>query len=627
MREIKLLSDSTVNRIAAGEVIERPASVVKELIENSIDAGADCVEVEIERGGKNLIRISDNGDGIVKDQLELAVQRHATSKLNEEDINNITFFGFRGEALPSIASVSKMQIESKVEGQDAWQLVINGGKKEGLLPTSRKIGTIIQVRDIFAFTPVRLKFLKSDKAEQIVIHDIVNKFALAFEEVEFKFICDGKVIAHIKKLEHYQNQFARISDIINKDFADNCSKVEADDDGIKIKGFVGLPTYNRNTGMQQYFYVNNRIIKDKILLHAVKTAYADLIPHGRFAAVVLFITLNNYDVDVNVHPTKAEIRFKDAQKIRQIVIRTIREGLAATQHKSASTIANTAVNKAIEERSTAFAYQSVKSAIGDREFKQYQPISPTNRQINAGITAQSKPQQSSFEMQDSAKQKEFSAMPKVSPSPTRIESTNDNVSSCGNEELPLGTAQFQINNTYIVSRVADGFILVDQHAAHERLVLEEMKAELATGKVLKVQHLLIPEVVELGQVLSAKLLEYRKDLGSLGFAIEPNGVSQILVREIPALLDKVSIPELLKDLANDLLELDTSTIVLEKKNEILANIACHWSIRAGRKLTLEEMNSILRKIEQTPFAAQCNHGRPTHIKFSAIELEKMFERY
>ena len=400
---------------------------------------------------------------------------------------------------------------------------------------------------------------------------------------------------------------------------------------ISHSGFVGLPTYNRNTSMQQYFYVNNRIIKDKILLHSVKTAYADLIPHGRFAAVVLFITLDNYDVDVNVHPTKAEIRFKDSQKIRQAVIRAIRGALSSTQCQSSSTIADTAVNKSLESRlsNDSFRQQPIKNVVGGEDkFNHYHPMIPKQEQIRAGIEAQETNFQTDFQVRDSGRQNEFAAMPKMSAPPSVTKPINDNpeVYASDNEEYPLGNAQFQIDNTYIVSKVEEGFVLVDQHAAHERLVLEEMKAELAKGKI-KVQSLLVPEVVDLGQVLSMKLLECREDLKSFGFTIEPNGASQILVREMPALLNKTNIQILFKDLANELLELDISTIIEEKKNEILANIACHSSIRAGRKLTLEEMNAILRKIEKTPFAAQCNHGRPTHIKFSTAELEKMFERY
>ncbi len=587
MAQIKLLSEKTINQIAAGEVVDRPISVIKELVENSLDAKATQINVEIEEGGHNLISISDNGFGIEKEQLSLAVERHATSKLDEADINNILHFGFRGEALPSIASVSKLRIISKIKNSsEAWELSVNGGEKSPLKPASRDCGTTVEVRDIFSFTPARLKFLKSKKSEVAAAVDLIHRFALVNETTSFKLISDGKVLLDLKA-NHNSSSETQLNDILGDDFIKNSVLFSQENSFAKVYGYAGLPTLNSSTGIHQYYFVNHRPIKDKILLTAVKVAYQNLIPHGRHPKIVVFLEIDPYRVDVNVHPTKAEVRFRDASEIREFISNAIRTALKTKIYHTSSTVSPT-------NSFNTYVAQAPKRIVHD--------IQNPNMFVTPIVT-----------------------QPQIIS-----ESVNQSFQAPANtnqlfDEPPLGYAKCQIGNTYIISETKEGLIIVDQHAAHERLVLETMKEQLAQGSI-KSQQLLLPETIFLSQALIAKISENLDELENFGISLEVKSDTSVTVTKLPTIFGKLEIKELISDIAEYILEHEGTDIIQDKKDFILGNIACHSSIRAGRKMNIEEMNALLREIERTPFSGQCNHGRPTHTKLSINDLEKIFER-
>lgn len=586
MTKIKLLSDKTINQIAAGEVIDRPISVIKELVENSIDAGATEITVIMECGGRNLISISDNGSGINKDDLPMALERHATSKLDESDINNITHFGFRGEALPSIASIAKMRITTKhKKSNEAWQIEIIGGEKGNIIPATRAYGTTIEVRDIFCFTPARLKFLKSEKSENSAAIDLMQKFALANKDVSFKLYLDEKLALDINP-KNFTTIKERASKILGKEFMENALEFSGEIKNIKIHGLACVPTYNKQTAASIHTFVNGRPVRDKIIHIALKTAYQNLIPSGRFPAALLFIEINPYYVDVNVHPTKAEVRFRDSEELRHFVSTTIRNVIRNNFTQTSSTVSN--FTNDILQKKSEFVYRAAN-------------------ELQRPIT---------FVTQE----------PAVVQEPVRSIFTAPQIQI---EEVvhsyPLGFAKCQIGLNYIVAEAEDGLILVDQHAAHERITLELMKAELLKGKV-RSQILLIPEIVELSHASLQKFFEHIVEVEKFGFVFEKHGGDSVLVRQVPALLQKDNTIQFVKDLADYIAENDNVNLIAERSDEILSNIACHGSIRSGRKMTIEEMNHLLRQIEKTSFSAQCNHGRPTFTKLTVKDLEKIFER-
>ncbi len=590
MAKIKLLSEKTINQIAAGEVVDRPIAVIKELVENSIDAKATKIIIEIEEGGHNLISISDNGFGIEKEQLSLALERHATSKLDESDINKIIHFGFRGEALPSIASVSKLKITSKAQGsEDAWEISVNGGEKSQIKPASHDYGTTVEVRDIFSFTPARLKFLKSQRSEISAAQDLIYKFALANENVSFKLISNGKTILEIAATEESSAE-TQLTEIMGKDFIANSIHFSGENEFARVYGYAGLPTLNSGSSLNQYYFVNNRSIKDKILITAVKVAYQNLIQHGRYPKIVLFVELDPYKVDVNVHPTKAEVRFRDANEIKSLIISTIRSTLKDKLYAASSTVSsNYVVNQ-----TRSYNYEPTKHIV--------QNIQNSNmyvRSVSNDKNIISEPVKQTYQ------------------APSNTNQLFD--------EPPLGYAKCQIGNTYIISETKEGLIIVDQHAAHERLVLEKIKEQLAHGNI-KSQQLLLPEIIELSSSCISKLAEYQEQLEKFGFAMQVISEKSLHITQIPTIFGKLEIQEFIKDIAEYLLEHDGVDIIQEKKDFILGNIACHSSIRAGRKMNIEEMNALLREIERTPFSGQCNHGRPTHTKLTIGDLEKIFER-
>jgi DNA mismatch repair protein MutL len=582
-REIKILSEKAINHINAGEVVERPVSVVKELVENAIDAKATEIIVEFDNGGRNLISVSDDGHGMSKDQLKLAVKRHATSKLDESDINNINYYGFRGEALPSIASISNMTITSRAKNSaEAWAFDLKGGVESLLRPASLKHGTTIEVRDLFSFTPARLKFLKSVTSENHEVIDLMHRFAMANPTIKFKLFIEGKLRFNITtSADCYEK---RAAEIFGNEFLSNYVKFEHTEGKTRIWGFAGLPTYNKNTSAYQYFFVNGRTVRDKVLLAAVKVAYQNLIPIGRFPAVVVFIELNPYSVDVNVHPTKAEVRFRDPETLKSMIIRSIRETLKNVKVQTSTEIADNFMS-------------SLRNISYKTEESFTQPVSRNHISEPANYTFKAPV----FESNDNA----------IKPI---VEAA----------EPPLGYAKCQIGNTYIVAENKDWMILIDQHAAHERLVLEDMKKQMKDGKVSS-QLLLVPEVIDLEEKLVHSLLTHSEQLEELGIKIEKMG-SAVAVREVSTILGKVDVKALITDIAEFIEEYGDTSFLAEKRELILGNMACHSSVRAGRKLSIEEMNALLRQMEQTEFASQCNHGRPTFTKISLKDLEKLFER-
>ncbi len=582
MTKIKKLSEKTINKIAAGEVVDRPSSVVKELIENSIDAGSTSIFIEVEAGGKNLIRVSDNGSGMNQADLELSIERHATSKLNEENINCINSLGFRGEALPSIGSIANLTITTREKSADhAWQISVSGGDKSNISPAAREVGTTIEVKDLFLYTPARLKFMRSDATERASVLSLIQDFALCYPQVHFKLASDGATNLDFPATD---DEAARVSQVFSSEFASNMLTINRKGSEISICGFIGVPTFTHRSSINQRIFINGRAVKDKQIFAAIKAAYANLMTHGFFGAVILHIDIDPYEVDVNVHPAKTEVRLRDPNRVKSFVISAIRTSLSYANAQTSSQVTEVAVN--VARTNFSYSYEPKKERaplnFSDSSFTAYQPpITPQNSNV---------------------------------PQFQKLESP---------QHYPLGHAVFQLDNTYIIAESQDGLVVVDQHAAHERLVLECMKAGMDS---IRAQTLLIPHVVELGEVLTSHIIEHASSIEKYGIVIERNGITQVLVRQIPEFLAKDSIAEVLKELAEMLAQEGDSEVLIRKRDEVLGNIACHSSIRAGRKLSIAEMNAILRQIESTPLASQCNHGRPTFVTLGPRSLAKIFER-
>lgn len=601
MPTIKILSDQTINKIAAGEVIERPVSVIKELVENALDAGSTEIVVKLERGGKNLISVSDNGSGINPQQIAIAVERHATSKLDEADINNISFYGFRGEALPSIGAISKLRITSKTaDSETAWRIEVNGGEKSDVAPALRKEGTTVEVFDIFSFTPARLKFLNSESNEKTAAFDLMERFALANPEVTFKLVIDEVEVMNLKAQSNLEE---RVFEVFDKEFKDKHIHFENKGESISVFGYASLPTLNYANQNRQYLFVNKRVVKDKLLLIAIKAAYQNLIMDRRHPALVLFLDIDPYAVDVNVHPAKAEVRFRDQNYVRSFIISSIRSALKKTLVPQ---------NERIEAGSEDHLMHGMY----------YTPAKPTAYTPQSKVELYERMESINF-FQNS--QAAFMQEPELPQTFVKPEVQTQQVLEV-KENHPLGYAKFQIFDTYIIAHSDDGVVIVDQHAAHERLVLEELKQQIAQSGGIKSQILLVPEVVEISRSATDRIMEFQDQLRNYGFEFERNGVNQIVIRQIPVSLIKASIAILFKKIAEDLEEHENLSSIDQIQDEILGNFACHYSIRSGRALDAIEMNKILRDIERTPFAGQCNHGRPTYIKISKDKLSKMFER-
>ncbi|MGB6922175.1 MAG: DNA mismatch repair endonuclease MutL [Methyloceanibacter sp.] len=594
------LPPNLINRIAAGEVVERPASVVKELIENAIDAGASRIDVAANGGGLGLIRVSDNGSGMDRDDLDLAVERHATSKLQDDTLSSILTLGFRGEALPSIGAVARLMIQSRASGATtAYEIAVDGGRKTPLKPASLATGTRVEVRDLFYATPARLKFMKSERAETAAIADVVKRLALARPEIAFTLTSGDRTSLRLEAcppglLDH---GLARLGRILGEDFVADALPVRMSRANIAVEGFAGLPTLHRPNGLQQYLVVNGRPVRDRLLAGTVRAAYGDLVPNGRHPMLALFLTLPPDEVDVNVHPAKTELRFRDAQAVRSIVIAALREGLGAAQH-----------------RATASLSQEVLTRMAQRPDGTMQPQRLGQAPYRSGHAS---PRAYGF-----AERAQAPLGPVSAPSAITTEAGAEGGAAVG---YPLGAARAQVHDTFIIAETEHALVIVDQHAAHERLVYERLKQAFANGGLSR-QLLLIPEVVELDAEAAERLGAAAPELERLGLVVEPFGASAIIVREVPALLGQGNIQGLMRDLADELAEGEGGLVVAERLDHVLSTIACHGSVRAGRRLNAAEMNALLRDMEETPFSGQCNHGRPTYVELKLTDIEKLFQR-
>lgn len=598
--KIRKLEPHLVNQIAAGEVIERPASAVKELVENAIDAKATTLTVQLRDGGRSLIAVTDNGVGMDRQDLELAVERHATSKLPSSDLFNIQTLGFRGEALPSIGSVSRLHLTSRSqEGTDAWLLKVEGGEKKPLMPTSHPQGTHIEVKDLFYATPARLKFLKSPSTELSHTTEILNRLAMGHPSVGFKLISDQRVVFDYKPCESLE---MRLSQVMGTDFSQNALPLEMSRGDIHLHGFISLPTLNRSNAAHQYLFVNGRPVKDKVLQGAVRAAYQDFLASDRYPLLALFLNVPPEEVDVNVHPAKTEVRFRDSGLIRGTLVSALKQTLGGASHKAATTI----------------SAQALRSL---RPEPAYQPSLTAYRPTDFHRSSQSYSQTPSIQPRESCAFEPFFEAPAYDPAPFS-EAVPDYTHS-PLDVPPLGFAKAQLHGTYIISQGLDGMIIVDQHAAHERLVYEKLKAE--RGAIQR-QPLLIPEVVELDENALHRLKEVQQELKAFGLIIEPFGEKAMLIREIPALLGEIDLQRLLRDLGEEIEELGSPLSLKERLAEILATCACHNSVRAGRRLSVEEMNALLRQMENTAHSGQCNHGRPTYVELKRTDMEKLFGR-
>lgn len=621
---IRHLPDYLVNQIAAGEVIERPAAAVKELVENAIDAGSTQIDIDIRNGGKSLILIRDNGCGMNAENLAAAIERHATSKLPDDDLVNITYLGFRGEALPSIGSVSRLNIKSKAENDDtdqnAWEISIQGGKKSEIVPTAHSQGTTIEVRDLFYATPARLKFLKTDRSEYAAIKDTITRVAMAFPAIGFKLSHDGSTKLHLPPEQGnlLDQRRERLSSILGREFGDNSLPVEAVRDNIKISGHTSLATLNRGTNQHQYLFVNGRPVKDRMLLGCVRAAYMDVLHHGRHPLVALFIELPPEMVDVNVHPAKSEVRFRDAGMVRGLIISALKHALHEGGQTTSSTLATQTLDRMRPQNGGH--YNPLPMSRGNAPAVPYSyargnaPYNIHTQHHVQGHLAENA-QDSYTPLNQNGEIFEPSSRAEDIP----LEAQEA-------EAFPLGAARAQIHENYIIAQSKEGLVIVDQHAAHERLVYERFKAQMDNGKI-ESQGLLIPEIIDLEDTQIALIMEHQETLKKLGLEIEAFGNDSVAVQAIPAIMsDKIDIKKLIIEIIDEISEHDTAEKLQKSIHDILSSMACHGSIRSGRRMNADEMNALLRQMEATPKSAHCNHGRPTFITLELKDIEKLFGR-
>lgn len=640
MPVIRQLSDDTINRIAAGEVVERPASVVKELVENALDAGASRIEVVTAGGGKALIRVTDDGVGMTREDLALAVERHCTSKLRDDDLLDIRTLGFRGEALPSIGAVGRLSIATRHEGEPhGWEIAVEGGARSEPRPAALTRGTRVEVKELFFATPARLKFLKSDRAEAGAVGEIVKRLALSRPDVRFALGGADRQPAEYPAVKGEGAFLVRIGQVVADDFADNAVAIDAEREGVRLVGHAGLPTYHRAASTQQYLMVNGRPVRDRLLLGAIRGAYADVMRADRHPVVVLDIRLDPHEVDVNVHPTKADVRFREQGLVRGLIVGAIREALARAGHRAATT-GGTATAAAFRigalphagagpepgkrpgggfGRSDHRAPGPPPRAAWDWRASPYRPIDGADGVAETSETeASAYPTGSGF-----AEAGQASLDPGLGVSAD----VRDHAAPVDpeREARPLGAARAQLHENYIVAQTRDGFVLVDAHAAHERLTYERLKRQLAETGIPR-QALLIPEIVELPEEDVARLMARAEDLAAAGLVIESFGPVAIAVRETPALQKALDIRGLVRDIADDLAEKDHSSRLEDRLHRILSTVACHGSVRTGRRLRPEEMDALLRDMEATPNSGQCNHGRPTWVELKLSDIERLFGR-
>lgn len=590
---IRQLDDAAINRIAAGEVVERPASAVKELVENALDAKAARVEISIADGGKTLIRVTDNGVGMTPDDLPLALSRHATSKIDGSDLLNIHSFGFRGEALPSLGAVGRLTIRSRTVDGEGAEVTVAGGVHDPVRPSALTAGTVVELRDLFYATPARLKFLRTDRAEMQAISDVIKRLAMAEPFVTFILtdVSQGKsrvtFRADAETGDMFEGLHARLRSVLGKDFADNALPIDALREDVHLTGYAALPTYSRGSAVQQFLFVNGRPVRDKVLIGALRGAYMDTLSRDRHPAACLFIDLDPTRVDVNVHPAKSEVRFRDPGAVRGLIVSALRAALANAGHRASTTVANATLGAMQPEKTEARVYQMDRPQMSR---------GPAYRPDGFADMA-----------------------PDMSG---RVEMIEDFKAQ---EDHPLGAARAQVHENYIIAQTDTGIVIVDGHAAHERLVYEKLKTQMAQNGVAA-QALLIPEIIEMSDSDAAQLLAVADDLTRFGLTIEPFGGGAIAVRETPAILGEVNAQAMLRDILDELDDQGSSTLVQEKLEAILSRVACHGSIRTGRRMRGEEMNALLREMEQTPRSGQCNHGRPTYVELKLSDIERLFGR-
>jgi DNA mismatch repair protein MutL len=590
---IRRLSEGTVNRIAAGEVVERPAAAIKELVENAMDAGATRIDIAATNGGADLALVEDDGVGMSADDLRLAIERHATSKLpvanGEDDLSHIVTMGFRGEALPSIGAVARLSLVSRMRGGEAAEIKVDGGAISGPMPAafraSGQHGTRAEVRELFYATPARLKFLKSTRSEDLAIIDIIKRLAMARPDIGFTLTLDGRRSLDLPaEPDLMDGRLPRLARIMGRDFGDNAAVVDAGREGVTLSGYAGLPTYNRANAAMQFLFVNGRPVKDKLLVGAVRGAYADFLARDRHPALALFLDCDPAFVDVNVHPAKTEVRFRDAGLVRGLIVGALKHTLADSGHRASTTVASDALAAFNRQAPSNFQSPNIFSAVGVREAApSYSGAVPMSVRMEEAPVIDAQP------------------------------------------DTPLGAARAQLHETYVVAQTADGIVIVDQHAAHERLVYERMKKALANGGVTR-QPLLIPEVVDLDPAEVTRVVSRAVELAELGLVLEEFGPDAVVVRETPAMLGKLDVKALVRDLADEIAETGNALSLKERLEAITGTLACHMSVRAGRRLSGEEMNALLREMETTPHSGQCNHGRPTYVELKLADIEKLFGR-
>ncbi len=599
---VRQLSEAIVNRIAAGEVVERPASVVKELVENALDAGARRIDVLTDGGGRRLIRVTDDGEGMSRTDLELAVERHATSKLADDDLVSIRTLGFRGEALPSISSVARLSITTRHAGEPhAWAIEVDAGAKSAIKPAALSEGTSVEVRDLFYATPARLKFLKLDRTEAEAVREVVRRLAMSRPDVAFTLAGEERApVTFAAALPGATGRLTRLGDILGADFRANAVEIAAEREGIVIDGFAALPTLTRANALGQYLFVNGRPVRDKLLLGAVRGAYADYLPRDRHPVLALFVALDAREVDVNVHPAKAEVRFRNAGLVRALIVSALKAALAREGTRAATTGGSATI--------AAFRPAAVPIRSWDWRRSPARPIDARRSYMPSRGGSFGEAAQAVFDVGGPTADLRVEAEPATELI-----------------DRPLGAARAQVHETYIVAQTRDGLVIVDQHAAHERIVYEKLKAAIEKAGVAR-QILLIPEIVELDEADVVRLAARAEELARFGLVLEPFGPGAVALRETPSLLGEIDGAGLIRDLAEHMSEWD-ETLPLERRlMQVASSMACHGSVRAGRRLKPDEMNALLREMEATPNSGQCNHGRPTYVELKLTDIERLFGR-
>lgn len=601
---IRQLDEAAINRIAAGEVVERPASAVKELVENALDARATRITVDYADGGKTLIRVTDDGCGMTAEDLPLALSRHATSKIDGSDLLNIHSFGFRGEALPSLGAVGRLTISSRAADSDGCTLSVEGGRMGQVRPAALTRGTVVELRDLFYATPARLKFMRSDRAEMGAIADVVKRLALAEPHVGFTLrdVSGGeaRVVfrADPENGDFFDALHRRVATVLSRDFAENALAIDAERDGLRLAGYAALPTYSRGSSVAQFLFVNGRPVLDRMLFGALRAAYMDVLSRDRHPAAVLNLIVDPQRVDVNVHPAKSEVRFREPDLARGLIVSGLRHALAGAGHRASSTVAGETLAAFRPEAPAPMAprvYQMDRAS---------QPALARAFQFQAPLPAQD-------------------TMGFAEAPTARVEALAEPAPDLTSR--PLGAARAQLHENYIIAQTSTGMVIVDQHAAHERLVYERLKTQ-AEGAGIAAQSLLIPEIVELSAADAARLLAVAEDLAKLGLVVEPFGGSAVAVRETPAILGRIDAEALIRDIVDDLADLGDSTRLRGRIDAVLSRMACHGSVRSGRQMRADEMNALLREMEETPLSGQCNHGRPTYVELKLADIERLFGR-